>query len=116
METFINQYCKIACYPANVAYVVHSSDSAPFCDNNIPALGLSRETRTAEIHTIHDLMDTLSEKEIRKNIDFAVRIIGDVANAAVIPVKKGMSEDCRKKLDKYFHREEEENDKEKEKK
>ena len=31
---------------------------------------------------------------------------GDVANAAVLPVKKGMPEDTRKELDKYFHREE----------
>ena len=41
-----------------------------------------------------------------KNVEFAVRIIGDVANAAVLPVKKGMPEDTRKELDKYFHREE----------
>lgn len=107
LETFVNQYCKMACYSTAVGFGVHSSDSAPFCDNNIPALGLSRETHTAEIHTIHDLIDTLSEKEICKNIDFAVRIIGDVANSSVIPVKKGMSEDCRKEIDKYFHREKE---------
>lgn len=115
LETFVHQYCKIACYPTEVGFGVHSSDSAPFCDNNIPALGLSRETSTAEIHTIHDLMDTLSEKEIKKNINFAVRIIGDFANASVIPVKRSMSEDCRKEIDKYFHREEEDKDKEKDK-
>ncbi len=116
LETFINQYCKLACYSARVGFGVHSSDSAPFCDNNIPALGLSRETRTAELHTIHDLIDTLSQKEMDRNIAFAVRIIGDVANAAVIPVKKEMSDECRKELDKYFHREkEEEKEKEKEK-
>lgn len=37
----------------------------------------------------------------------AVRMIGDVANAAVLPVKRGMSEDMKKELDKYFHREKE---------
>ena len=62
---------------------------------------------TAEIHTVHDLLPTLSEKQMRKNVEFAVRIIRDVANAAVLPVKKGMSEECRKELDKYFHREKE---------
>ena len=33
-------------------------------------------------------------------------MIGDVANAALLPVKKGMPEETRKELDKYFHREE----------
>lgn len=112
LQTFVEQYCKLTGYSAEIGVGVHSSDSAPFCDKEIPALGLSRETSTAEIHTIHDLLPTLSEKAMDRNVEFAVRIIGDVANAAVLPVKKGMPEDTRKELDKYFHRE----DKEKEKK
>lgn len=106
LQTFAEQYCRIAGYSAEVKSTVHSSDSAPFCDKDIPALGLSRGTSTAEIHTVHDLLPTLSEKAMQRNVEFAVRIIGDVANAAVLPVKKGMSEDMRKELDKYFHREE----------
>ena len=39
-----------------------------------------------------------------KNVAFAVRIIKDVANAAVLPVKKEMPEERRKELDKFFHR------------
>ncbi len=116
LETFVDQYCKITGYSAEKGVGVHSSDSAPFCDNGIPALGLSRETVTASIHTIHDLISTLSEKAIHKNVEFANRIIGDIANAAVIPVKKGMPEETKKELDKYFHRDKEkEADKEKEK-
>ncbi|MCI8527321.1 MAG: hypothetical protein HFF17_15730 [Oscillospiraceae bacterium] len=52
------------------------------------------------------MLPTLSEKAMRKNVEFAVGMIGAVANAAVLPVKKGMPEDTRKELDKYFHREE----------
>lgn len=116
LQTFAEQYCKITGYSAEMGVGVHSSDSAPFCDNEIPALGLSRETATASIHTIHDLIDTLSEKAIQKNVAFAVRMIGDVANAAVVPVKKGMPEETKKELDKYFHRDKDkEKDKEKEK-
>ena len=107
LQTFAEQYCRLTGYSAEIKTQVHSSDSAPFCDNDIPALGLSRGTATAEIHTVHDLLPTLSEKQMRKNVEFAVRIIRDVANAAVLPVKKGMSEECRKELDKYFHREKE---------
>lgn len=108
LETFAEQYCKLAGYSAEIKALVHSSDSAPFCDHGIPALGLSRETGSAEIHTIHDLMDTLSETAIQRNVEFAIRMIGDVANAAVLPVKKGMSEERKKDLDKYFHRDTEE--------
>ena len=114
LQTFAEQYCKLTGYSAEFGVGVHSSDSAPFCDNGIPALGLSRETVTASIHTIHDLMPTLSEKAICRNVAFAVRIIGDVANAAVVPVKKGMPEETKKELDKYFHRDKEE-DKDKDK-
>lgn len=106
LQTFAEQYCKITGYSAQFGYGVHSSDSAPFCDKGIPALGLSRGTSTAVIHTIHDLLPALSEKAMGRNVEFAVRMIGDVANAAVLPVKKGMPEDTRKELDKYFHREE----------
>ena len=111
LETFVDQYCKLTGYSAKTRACVHSSDSAPFCDHNIPALGLSRGTSTAEIHTIHDLLPTLSEKAIQKNVAFAVRIIGDVANAAVLPVKNEMPEERRKELDKYFHREKKEDEK-----
>lgn len=103
LQTFAEQYCKISSYSADIKVCVHSSDSAPFCDKEIPALGLSRGTSTAEIHTIHDLLPTLSEKEMRKNAAFAVRLISDVADAAVLPVKKGMSKEMREELDKYFH-------------
>lgn len=107
LQTFVEQYCKITGYAADIEVGVHSSDSAPFCDHDIPAVGLSRGTSTGEIHTIHDLLPILSEKAMRKNVAFAVRMIGDVANAAVLPVKKGMSEEMKKELDEYFHREKE---------
>ncbi|MDR2157204.1 MAG: Zn-dependent exopeptidase M28 [Clostridiales Family XIII bacterium] len=106
LETFVDQYCKVASYAAKKYCHIQSSDSAHFCDRGIPALGLSRGTMAAEIHTIHDLSPILNESAIRKNVAFAVKIIGDVANAAVIPVKKGMSPEHRKELDKYFHKEE----------
>lgn len=111
LQTFVEQYCKMTGYSAIIGVGVHSSDSAPFCDKEIPALGLSRETSTAELHTVHDLLPALSEKAMAKNVAFAVRIIGDVANAAVIPVKRGMPEDTRKELDKYFHREKDKEEK-----
>ncbi|MDE7328030.1 MAG: M20/M25/M40 family metallo-hydrolase [Lachnospiraceae bacterium] len=104
LEIFVDQYCKLTGYSARAKQGVHSSDSAPFCDKGIPALGLGRGTGTAEIHTIHDLIPTISNKALEKNVDFAIRMIGDMANAAVLPVKREMPEERKKELDKYFHR------------
>lgn len=104
LECYIEQYCKRKGYSAKIRKGVHSSDSAPFCDNNIPALGLSRGTVSGEIHTIHDLIDILDEKAINKNVDFAVGIIDEIANAVILPVKREVSEERKKELDKYFSR------------
>ncbi|MDE6874431.1 MAG: Zn-dependent exopeptidase M28 [Lachnospiraceae bacterium] len=113
LETFVDQYLKLTGYSARTRQGVHSSDSAPFCDKGIPALGLGRGTGTAEIHTIHDLIPTVSDKALRKNVDFAVRMIGDMANAAVLPIKREIPEDRKKELDKYFHRDTEKKKEEK---
>lgn len=108
LETYVEQYCKRTGYSAKIKALVHSSDSAPFCDRDIPALGLSRGTNTCEIHTIHDLIPPLNEAAFQKNVDFAIRMIDDITNAAVIPFEKKMSEERKKDLDKYFHRKEKE--------
>lgn len=108
LETYVDQYCKRVGYSAKIKTLVHSSDSAPFCDHDIPALGLSRGSVTCEIHTIHDLVPPLSEASFQKNVDFAVRIIDDITNSTIIPFEKKMSEERKKDLGKYFHREKEE--------
>lgn len=108
LENFASQFCKELGYSAFVAVGVHSSDSAPFADEGIPCLGIVRETETAEIHTMRDVMDTLSEKQWIANGDFAVQMISRVANAAILPVEMGMDEAMKKELDDYFHRKNEE--------
>lgn len=102
LETFIEQYCKLKGYSAKLRLGVQSSDSVPFCHRGIPALGLSRGTKTAEIHTIHDLIPTLSEKAIQKNVEFAVQLIEDFANASVLPVRRELSEKRQKDLERFF--------------
>ena len=104
LKHFIEQFCREQGYSAEFDVTVHSSDSAPFCDRGIPALGLSRETRTAEIHTRRDLMPPLGNRQLRENVDFAVRLIDRVANSVRMPVPCGMPDEMKEKLDKYFHR------------
>ena len=104
LKHFIEQFCREQGYSAEFDVNVHSSDSAPFCDRGIPALGLSRETRTAEIHTRRDLMPPLGNRQLRENVDFAVRLIDRVANSVRMPVPCDMPDEMKEKLDKYFRR------------
>jgi hypothetical protein len=104
LKSYAEQICNEAGYSANFRVGVHSSDSAPFADKGIPAIGLSRGTRSCEIHTRNDLIFPLSPKELYKNGEFAIFFITRVANSTVMPIKKGMPDDMKKQLDKYFQR------------
>lgn len=105
LETFVKQFCDMEGYSTEIRSAVHSSDSAPFADKGIPGIGISRGTRTAEIHTHKDLMFPLGAKQLKDNGDFACRIISKVVNSVALPVEKGMSDRMLKELDKYFQRE-----------
>ena len=104
LEDFVELFCRETGYSAKTRTGVHSSDSAPFADLGIPAIGLSRGTSTSEIHTCRDTMFPLGEKQLKANIDFAVQMISRVANSAILPVETGMPDDIKKELDKYFQR------------
>lgn len=105
LETFVNIFCREAGVAMDVRQGVHSSDSAPFADKGIPAIGLSRGTQSSEIHTCRDLIFPVGEKPLLRNIALFSSMVERVVNAAVLPVDKGMPEDMKKELDKYFQRE-----------
>ena len=104
LEDFAELFCKEQGYSAQFRKGVHSSDSAPFADKGVPGIGLSRGTQTSEIHTSRDTMFPLGEKQLKMNIDFANKMISRVVNSAVLPVEKGMPDNIKKELDKYFQR------------
>ena len=81
---------------------VHSSDSAPFADKGIPSLGLSRGTRTAEIHTRNDQMFPLSAEQLEKDSEFAYNFISKMANAVRLPVATSLDDKMKAEVDKYF--------------
>lgn len=108
LETFAKQYCREKGYSSEFRTCVHSSDSAPFCDKGIPALGLSRGMKGGEIHTWHDTIEYVSPEMLEKNSAFFTSMIERVVNSAEMPVDKGMNDDMKKELDKYFKREKKE--------
>lgn len=104
LKHFAEQYGKEVGVNAEVIVTVHSSDSSPFADKGIPALGLSRGHRSADIHTRHDVMHPLSAAQLKKDGEWAQGYITRVANSRILPVAKGMPDDMKEKLDKYFQR------------
>lgn len=105
LEDFVELFCREVGYSSATRVGVHSSDSAPFADRGIPGIGISRGTRSAEIHTSRDCMFPLGEKQMQMNIDFAAKIITRVVNSVLLPVPTGMPDNMKAELDKYFQRE-----------
>lgn len=104
LKTLTQAICDQAGRPAELHIGVHSSDSAPFADKGIPAVGLSRGTRTGEIHTSNDRIDILSPQALHGNGEFFCEFIHHFVDAKVFPVKREMPENMVEELDKYFKR------------
>lgn len=107
LKLFAEQYCHETGWSADIKVAVHSSDSAPFADRGIPALGLGRRSETAVIHTRYDQLFPLCAEKLGDMEDFATGLIGRVANAVILPVAPGMPDSMKEELDKYFHRDKE---------
>ena len=101
---FAQQYAREVGWPANFVQKVHSSDSAPFADRGVPALGITRRTNTAGIHIHQDLLFPLSAAAMGDIFAFSAGIIERTANARFLPVKTGMPDSMKEQLDKYFQR------------
>lgn len=113
LKNYAEQYCREIGWSTDFRVGVHSSDSAPFCDKGIPALGLSRGTKTGEIHTRYDLAVTLSGERLLEMGEFAAGFVTKVANSAVLPVDTGMPDSMKTELDKYFLRDKKKEEEEK---
>jgi len=104
LKHFAQQFCREYGMNARMDARVHSSDSAVFADKGIPALGLSRTSKTCAIHTRNDVLFPLSAEQLWKDGEFAIAFISRVANARILPIPTGMPEDVREALNKYFFR------------
>lgn len=104
LKHMAEQFCREYGMSADIQQAVHSSDSSPFCDKGIPALGLSRGTKTCEIHTRNDIIFPLSAQQLQKDGDFAIAFVSRVVNSRIIPIPRGMNDDMKDKLNKYFQR------------
>ena len=102
LMNYAEAYCREVGYSAEISKIIHSSDSAPFADKGIPAIGISRGTKSAEIHTRHDIMAPLSAASLAQTADFAIGMMERVINSVFLPVGLGMPEDLIDVLNKRF--------------
>lgn len=104
LKAYAEKICQEYGYSTELKVRVHSSDSAPFCNLGIPAVGISRGTKTAQIHTRNDLIYPLGEKQLLENATFAIYFIDKIVNADVLPISLGMPDNIKKALYNYFEK------------
>ena len=101
---YIDYDAKLKGFPIAVSQGVYSSDSTPFADKNVPAVSFARITAqgTGVIHNRHDVMEHLSKRMLKEDMDYIVKFTEQLANGVICPVKKEMPENMRKELNDYL--------------
>ncbi len=113
---YIDHVAKIKGYPLKVEQSIYSSDSTAYADAGIPSVTFARFAPHGGtfIHSRHDVIDYLSAEALEKTTNITRDFSESIINSVVFPIEKKIPEDLRKKLDKYFNKEkdnEEENKK-----
>ncbi len=93
-------------FPVHAYQDVYSSDSTPFADKGIPAISFARwsPNSTGTIHNSYDTAALVSGKQMAEDIDFLVKFVENLANAAMLPVSRTMPDNMKDKLDTYLNR------------
>ena len=94
---------------------IYSSDCIPFADKGVPAVNLCRfgGMGTAFIHDRRDNLKNgfLSEQALDITLQQALHLSKRVVNAAVFPIKREISDEIVKKVDKYLFKNEKKDNK-----
>lgn len=92
--------------PCDVKLDIYSSDSIPFADRGVPAVNLCRFGAPGANY-IHDRRDSLKsgyvdEKALGITLEQALFFTDRVANAAVFPIARDISDTIKGKVDEYL--------------
>ncbi len=103
---YVDAMMREAGIPCDVKLDIYSSDCIPFADRGVPAVNLCR-FGTQGAGYIHDRRDNLRSGYISANaLDVTLQqtllLTDRVANAAVFPIEKTISDDIKKKVDEYL--------------
>ena len=80
---------------------VYSSDSTPFADAGIPAVSFARwaASGTGVIHSNRDVIEHISERILGEDTAYICKVVEDLANAYMVPVKREMPQNMKDEID-----------------
>lgn len=95
--------CGQAGFPSSVDAYVDGSDSAPFAHAGVPAVCPGRGHWTSlEMHTSHDILDTISPGKLWEMVEFSTLLIGHFVNAPEFPVARAVPAEDAARLEERF--------------
>ncbi|MCR4606944.1 MAG: Zn-dependent exopeptidase M28 [Oscillospiraceae bacterium] len=93
-------------FPIKTMPMVMASDSSSFADKGIPSYSFGKlaPQSCAVIHSRYDNASIVSDKQIQEDANFISEFTLRIADAAICPVERKLSDAIKKQLDEYFYR------------
>ena len=105
LVSFLEYLSRERGFSLQVRHDVHSSDSTPFADAGVPAVGFKR-AGCAAMHSRRDLPSPLSAAAFARTQDFLRVFAARLDAASEFPVPRAIPPEIRGMIDRYFHRDE----------
>ena len=102
---FLESLSRERGFSLQVQHDVHSSDSTPFADAGVPAVGFKR-AGCAAMHCRRDLPSPLSAAAFARTQDFLRAFAARLDGASEFPVPRVIPPEVRTMIDHYFRRDE----------
>ena len=101
---YLEYHSRMVGFPLGVKQGVYSSDSTPFADAGIPAVSFARWAApgTGAIHSRVDVIEHISERILGEDTEYICKVVEDLANAYMIPVKKEIPQNMKDEIFKYY--------------
>lgn len=106
MEDFLKKFLKKHRFPASVRYAIRSSDSNSFVHYGVPAVSFARyaPSGASAIHTRYDTAETVSPKQLLKDMKIIARFCEYIANTPVFQFPIDISEKIKNDVADYMKR------------
>lgn len=103
---YLDYHGKMNGFPIGVKQGVYSSDSTPFADAGIPAVSFARwaASGTGVIHSNRDVIEHISERILGEDTAYICKVVEDLANAYMVPVKREMPQNMKDEIERYYGR------------
>lgn len=103
---YLDYHGKMNGFPIAVKQGVYSSDSTPFADAGIPAVSFARWAApgTGVIHSNKDVIEHISKRILEEDTAYICKVVKDLANAYMVPVKREIPQNMKDEIEKYYGR------------